>query len=89
MRIQPDNLFVVEAELTRRELEVLQLVAQGEQSKVIAHQLNISPKTVHVHRSRILLKMHARNMIEAVALVFTNQHTLAPAVRENRPKIPD
>lgn len=83
MRIQPENMFVVEHNLTPREIEVLEMVARGEATKIIARRLEISPKTVNVHRSKILLKLHARNMIEAVAIALTNPHLLPrPSNRE-------
>jgi len=76
MRVQPETMFVVQYELSPREMEVLEMVAKGDATKTIARRLAISPKTVNVHRSKILLKMHARNMIEAVAIALTNQHIL-------------
>jgi len=45
--------------LTSREREVLGLMAEGYVTKQIARRLGISPKTVEVHRSNILRKMHA------------------------------
>jgi DNA-binding CsgD family transcriptional regulator len=53
-------------ELTRRELEVLGLVAVGLASRQIADQLYISTATVNNHRQRILEKTGARNSSEAV-----------------------
>jgi DNA-binding NarL/FixJ family response regulator len=43
--------------LSPRELEILQLIAEGESGKQIAHQLTISEKTVERHRSNILAKL--------------------------------
>jgi RNA polymerase sigma factor (sigma-70 family) len=43
--------------LTPRERDVLQLVVQGQASKEIAQNLGISPKTVEVHRSRLMKKL--------------------------------
>lgn len=45
-------------ELTRREREVLQLIAEGFSNKEIAEKLNISFSTVHVHRSNIMEKLN-------------------------------
>lgn len=45
------------AQLTARQLEVLTLIAQGRASKEIAHTLGLSPKTVDVHRSRIMERL--------------------------------
>ncbi len=55
-------------QLSLREQEVLQLVAQGYSNKEIANQLFISETTVKAHLRTILQKLHARNRTEAVAL---------------------
>ena len=56
-----------EAELTRRELEVLGLVAEGMRSADIAERLFLSPRTVDHHVSAIRRKLGARTRGEAVA----------------------
>jgi DNA-binding CsgD family transcriptional regulator len=53
-------------ELTKREIEVLGLVAVGMASREIADRLYISTATVNNHRQRILQKTGARNSSEAV-----------------------
>lgn len=52
--------------LTPREMEVLELIANGKSNKEIASVLNISAKTVDVHRSNIMRKL---NVHDAVSLV--------------------
>lgn len=52
------------AALSPREMDVAQLVITGTVSKLIAFQLGIAPKTVEVHRSRIMKKTGCRSMIE-------------------------
>jgi len=46
--------------LTRREREVLRLIAQGATSKEIAERLGISPKTAQVHRDNLKQKLNLR-----------------------------
>ncbi len=63
------------AGLTRREVEVLRLVARGKSNKEIAHTLVISPKTVGNHVEHIYTKINATN--RAMASLFALQHGLA------------
>ncbi|MBN2004433.1 MAG: hypothetical protein JXA21_13845 [Anaerolineae bacterium] len=53
--------------LSRRELEVLHLIAQGNTNKVIAQQLFIAPGTVKAHTAGIYRKLDVANRTEAVA----------------------
>ena len=53
-------------ELSRRELEVLEIVAKGLSDKQVAGRLGISPKTVRNHLSQIFGKLGAGNRVEAV-----------------------
>lgn len=55
--------------LTPREQEVMQLVLAGKFNKVIADQLNISMRTVEVHRSRVFEKMGVRSAVELAQLL--------------------
>jgi DNA-binding NarL/FixJ family response regulator len=54
---KPDRLF---RELTPRQREVLQLVAEGRSIKEIATILNVSPKTVEFHKYRIMGQLGVR-----------------------------
>lgn len=54
--------------LTRRERQVLALVAQGNSTKEIAIELGISPKTVEFHRANLLRKFDAKTSSQLVAL---------------------
>jgi two-component system nitrate/nitrite response regulator NarL len=53
--------------LTRREFEVLQLVAEGMSNKEIAHQLTITEGTVKNHVHNALEKLHLTNRVQAAA----------------------
>lgn len=48
--------------LSRREREVMALVVSGKANREIAEELGISPKTVEVHRSRVMSKMQADSL---------------------------
>jgi two-component system, LuxR family, response regulator FixJ len=54
--------------LTRREREVFVLVATGKMNKEIASALDISEKTIKVHRARVMEKMEAGSLAELVLL---------------------
>ena len=52
----------VDDELTHRQVEILKLIAQGRASKEIAYELGLSPKTVDVHRARIMERLHLNDI---------------------------
>lgn len=52
------------AELTDREREVMRLIIAGRPNKLIADDLDISVRTVEVHRARIFDKMHVKSAVE-------------------------
>jgi DNA-binding CsgD family transcriptional regulator len=52
--------------LTKREVEVLELIAAGHSTREIAGRLFISPKTVRNHLAAVYRKLDARNRTEAV-----------------------
>jgi two-component system nitrate/nitrite response regulator NarL len=51
--------------LTHREIEVLRLIASGNDNSAIARALNISPSTAKNHTASILAKLHLENRIQA------------------------
>lgn len=55
--------------LTEREHEVLALAVQGKANKEIARELDISPRTVEVHRSHIMHKTGATSLLELVEIM--------------------
>lgn len=57
------------SELTEREREVMACVVAGQANKLIADALNISVRTVEVHRARIFDKMSVRSAIELANLL--------------------
>jgi two-component system, NarL family, nitrate/nitrite response regulator NarL len=60
----------VSAKLTKRELEVLRLLADGLRRDEIAERLVISRKTVGTHVTNILRKLGVHSQIQAVALAY-------------------
>jgi DNA-binding NarL/FixJ family response regulator len=52
--------------LSTREREILQLVAEGRSTRVIADLLSVSPTTVETHRSHLLQKLDLHNTAELV-----------------------
>lgn len=58
------------ARLTPRERQVMDLVIQGKLNKQIAAQLNLSPKTVEVHRAHVMDKMEAGSLAELVRITL-------------------
>ncbi len=58
--------------LSRRELEVLSLIAAGEAYKEIAAKLNLSPKTISTYRTRILEKLDLKNTSQLLRFAYEN-----------------
>lgn len=56
------------AGLSRREREVLDGLLDGHANKVIAYNLGISVRTVEVHRARMMQRLGARQLAQAVRL---------------------
>jgi two-component system, NarL family, response regulator DesR len=61
-----DDLYTEENPLTERERDVLELIAEGRNTKEIAEQLNIKTGTVRNYISAILEKLEVTNRIEAI-----------------------
>lgn len=61
-------------QLTPREKEVAELVVSGKANKVIAIELDLSPKTIEVHRANVMEKMQARSLSELVRMWVRMHH---------------
>ena len=57
------------SELTERERDVMRLVAKGLPNKLIADELDISVRTVEVHRARVFDKMEVKSAVELANLL--------------------
>lgn len=67
----------VDDELTHRQVEILRLIAQGKASKEIAYDLGLSPKTVDVHRARIMERLQI-NDIASLTLYAVRKGLIKP-----------
>lgn len=56
--------------LTKREREVLLFIAKGLSNRLIAVELEISPRTVEVHRANMMSKLGAKSMSEAIRIAI-------------------
>jgi FixJ family two-component response regulator len=64
------------ADLTPREREVMALVTQGKANKVIAADLDLSQRTVEIHRAHVMEKMGANSLAHLVRMAIeANQGT--------------
>lgn len=59
-----------QALLSPREVQVMQGVVEGKISKVIARELDISTKTVELHRSRVMAKMQAGSVVHLTRMAL-------------------
>jgi len=67
-----EDRFILKHHLTKRELEVLNLISQAMSNKEIAKELFISVQTVSVHRKNIMRKLGVTNTAGLVKVAFDN-----------------
>jgi DNA-binding CsgD family transcriptional regulator len=60
--------------LTPRDRQVLAQIAGGSSNKESGRLLSISPRTIEVHRARIMEKLKAKNAADLVRIVLSNGH---------------
>jgi two-component system, LuxR family, response regulator FixJ len=60
------------SQLTPREREVLQLITNGQSNKEAGRELGISPRTIEVHRARVMEKLGAKNTADLMRIVLTS-----------------
>jgi two-component system response regulator FixJ len=68
--------------LTERERQVLAHLIDGQANKIIAYQLDISPRTVEVYRARVMDKLQARSLAEVVRMAI--DAGFSPQTREKK-----
>jgi DNA-binding NarL/FixJ family response regulator len=64
VRTSSESASTVFSVLSNREREVLQLLAEGRNTKQIARDLHVSPKTIETHRSKIMQKLDIDNIAD-------------------------
>jgi DNA-binding NarL/FixJ family response regulator len=83
-RLEDEHDSTSSSRLTRRELEVLELLARGRTPKEIGRELSVSRKTVSTHIQNILIKLDVHSQAQAVALAFRS-HLIEMPPRESVP----
>ena len=53
---------------------MLDLLTQGKQNKAIAQDLAVSPRTIEIHRARVMEKMSAHSVAELVRMMLDLNH---------------
>jgi len=71
LAIQREEAKARVGRLTDRECEVFHHLVLGQPNKVIAYELGISPRTVEIHRARVMEKLEARSFSDIVRLAIT------------------
>jgi len=73
-RLQQQAADEKTARLTRRERQVMEMLVQGHQNRLIAEKLGISPRTVEIHRARVMekLEVHSLSDVVRIALLASN-----------------
>jgi two-component system response regulator FixJ len=64
--------------LTARERQVLEHLVAGRANKIIAYELDISPRTVEIHRAHLMEKMQARSLSDLIRLALAAGVAPAP-----------
>lgn len=68
-------------ELTPRERDVMKLMVEGKANKVIAIDLDISQRTVEIHRARVMEKLNANSLAHLVRMYLAVESEVQPAER--------
>lgn len=72
---QHERIRVRVKTLTPREKEVLDLLTQGKQNKMMANDLGLSQRTVEIHRAHVMEKMEAKSVAQLVRMMMDIEST--------------
>ena len=67
-----DDVFTLKQKLTKREIEILELITQGKNNKKIGRELYISDQTVGVHRKNIMKKLGMNSTVSLIKFALEN-----------------
>ncbi|MFC3675411.1 response regulator FixJ [Ferrovibrio xuzhouensis] len=84
VQIDPDDTRTRIAGLTPRERDILQQLVVGHPNKIIAYHLNISPRTVEIHRANVMKKMNADSLSHLVRMALGVGFTSGEGMPEAR-----
>jgi len=70
------------APLTPRELEIVQLLAEGKSNKQVAVELGISVRTIETHRQHVMQKLRIRSLVEL--LFYAIHRGIVPGSRNSQ-----
>lgn len=76
------------ASLTPREREIMDQLVRGRSNKDIARDYDISPRTVEIHRGRVMVKMRARNLADLVRMVVSFGQRVGSGSDEGDDRLP-
>jgi FixJ family two-component response regulator len=76
------------AQLTPREREVLDLLVEGAVNKIIARKLDLSTRTVEIHRARVLSKMGVQNVAQLARIMTAFESTPIRDIAGGTPHVP-
>lgn len=79
-RLQQAEIDSRITQLTRREAEVMKWIVRGKSNKLIARILDISTRTVEVHRRNVLGKMEAESLAELVQMALSTETVNDPSI---------
>jgi DNA-binding CsgD family transcriptional regulator len=83
----PETECTSEVRLSRRELEVLSLIAEGRSTREIAAALWVTEETIKSHVSRVLRRLEARTRAHAVAIAYRDGLWAKVEDDERRPTV--